>query len=59
MSGMLGNLLVDTLQGGNFTLQNDVSSEEVESILTEASVIAENGVDGRLPSVPDSEELHA
>lgn len=57
MSGMLGNLLVDTLQGGNFTLQNDVSSEEVESILTEASVIAENGVDGRLPSVPDSEEL--
>ena len=57
MCGMLGNLLVDTLQGGNFTLQNDVSSEEVESILTEASVIAENGVDGRLPSVPDSEEL--
>jgi len=57
MSSMLGNLLVDTLQGGNFAYQNDVSSEEVEKILAEASAVAEKNVDSRLPSVPGAEEL--
>lgn len=57
MSSMLGNLLVDTLQGGNFTFTNDVSSEEVEKILAEASAVAEKNVDDRLPSVPGAEEL--
>ena len=57
MSGMLGNLLVDTLQGGNFAFQNDVSSEEVDKILAEASAVAEKNVDSRLPSVPGAEEL--
>ncbi|MEE8133072.1 MAG: Snf7 family protein [Nitrososphaerales archaeon] len=57
MSGMLGNLLVDTLQGGNFAFQNDVSSEEVDKILAEASAVAEKSVDSRLPSVPGAEEL--
>ena len=57
MTGMLGNLLVDTLQGGNFSFQNDVSSEEVEKILAEASAVAEKSVDSRLPSVPGAEEL--
>ncbi len=57
MSSMLGNLLVDTLQGGNFAFQNDVSGEEVEKILAEASAVAEKNVDSRLPSVPGAEEL--
>lgn len=57
MSSMLGNLLVDTLQGGNFVFQNDVSGEEVEKILAEASAVAEKSVDSRLPSVPGAEEL--
>ncbi|MGH9909430.1 MAG: Snf7 family protein [Nitrososphaerales archaeon] len=57
MSSMLGNLLVDTLQGGNFVFQNDVSGEEVEKILAEASAVAEKNVDSRLPSVPGAEEL--
>ena len=57
MTGMLGNLLVDTLQGGNFSFQNDVSSEEVDKILAEASAVAEKSVDSRLPSVPGAEEL--
>ena len=57
MSSMLGNLLVDTLQGGNFIFQNDVSGEEVEKILAEASAVAEKNVDSRLPSVPGAEEL--
>ncbi|MFQ5940509.1 MAG: Snf7 family protein [Nitrososphaerales archaeon] len=57
MSNMLGNLLVDTLQEGNFAFQNDVSSEEVEKILAEASAVAEKNVDSRLPSVPGAEEL--
>ncbi|MFY3741059.1 MAG: division protein CdvB (Snf7/Vps24/ESCRT-III family) [Candidatus Nitrosomirales archaeon] len=57
MTGMLGNLLVDTLQGGNFSFQNDVSSEEVDKILAEASAVAEGSVDSRLPSVPGAEEL--
>jgi division protein CdvB (Snf7/Vps24/ESCRT-III family) len=57
MSSMLGNLLVDTLQGGNFSFTNDVSGEEVERILAEASAVAEKNVDSRLPSVPGAEEL--
>jgi len=57
MSNILGNLLVDTLQGGNFSFQNDVSSEEVEKILQEASAVAEKNVDSRLPPVPGAEEL--
>lgn len=57
MSSMLGNLLVDTLQGGSFVFQNDVSGEEVEKILAEASAVAEKSVDSRLPSVPGAEEL--
>jgi division protein CdvB (Snf7/Vps24/ESCRT-III family) len=57
MSNILGNLLVDTLQGGNFSFQNDVSSEEVEKILAEASAVAEKNVDSRLPAVPGAEEL--
>lgn len=57
MSSMLGNLLVDTLQGGNFVFQNDVSGEEIEKILAEASAVAEKNVDSRLPSVPGAEEL--
>ena len=57
MTGMLDNLLVDTLQGGNFSFQNDVSSEEVDKIIAEASAVAERSVDSRLPSVPGAEEL--
>ncbi|MFQ5920594.1 MAG: Snf7 family protein [Nitrososphaerales archaeon] len=57
MTGMLGNMLVDTLQGGNFNFVNDVPTEEVDKIMAEASAVAEKNVDSRLPSVPSAEEL--
>lgn len=56
MTGVLGNLMVDTLQGGNFNFVNDASNEEVERILAEASAVAEKNVDSRLPSIPSAEE---
>ncbi len=57
MTNMLGNLLVDTLHGGDIFYHNDVSSEEVEKILAEASAVAEKNIDNRLPSVPGTEGL--
>ncbi len=57
MTNVLGNLLVDTLQGGDLFHHNDVATEEVEKILAEASAVAEKSVDNRLPSVPGSEGL--
>ncbi len=57
MTNTLGSLLVDTLQGGDFFYHNDVSSEEVEKILAEASAVAEKNIDNRLPSVPGTEGL--
>lgn len=57
MTGLLGNLLVDTLHGGDFNFMSDASGEEVDKILAEASAVAEKSVDSRLPSVPGAEEL--
>ncbi len=57
MTNTLGNMLVDTFQGGDFFYHNDVSNEEVEKILAEASAVAEKNIDNRLPSVPGTEGL--
>ncbi len=59
MTSTLSNLMVDTMQGGNFNFVNDVSNEEVERILAEAAAVAEKNLDSRLPSVTtaSTEEL--
>jgi division protein CdvB (Snf7/Vps24/ESCRT-III family) len=57
MTNTLSNLLVDTMQGGNFNIVSDVSSEEVDKILAEAAAVAEKSIASKLPSAPASEEL--
>jgi division protein CdvB (Snf7/Vps24/ESCRT-III family) len=57
MTNTLSNLLVDTMQGGNFNIVSDVSSEEVDKILAEATAVAEKSIASKLPSAPASEEL--
>jgi division protein CdvB (Snf7/Vps24/ESCRT-III family) len=57
MTNTLSNLMVDTIQGGNFNLVSDVSSEEVDKILAEAAAVAEKSIASKLPSAPATEEL--
>ncbi len=57
MTNTLSNLMVDTMQGGNFNLVSDVSSEEVDKILAEAVAVAEKSIASKLPSAPVTEEL--
>ncbi|SPC33310.1 conserved protein of unknown function [Candidatus Nitrosocaldus cavascurensis] len=59
MTSTLSNLMVDTMQGGNFNFVSDVSSEDVERILAEAAAVAEKSLDSKLPSVSteSAEEL--
>jgi division protein CdvB (Snf7/Vps24/ESCRT-III family) len=57
MTNTLSNLMVDTMQGGNFNLVSDVSSEEVDKILAEAAAVAEKSIASKLPSAPATEEL--
>ncbi len=57
MTNTLSNLMVDTMQGGNFNLVSDVSSEEVDKILAEAAAVAEKSIASKLPSAPVTEEL--
>jgi len=57
MTNSLSNLMVDTMQGGNFNLVSDVSSEEIDRILAEAAAVAEKSLDSKLPSAPTTEEL--
>ncbi len=57
MTNTLSNLMVDTMQGGNFNIVSDVSSEEVDKILAEAAAVAEKSLASKLPSAPATEEL--
>jgi division protein CdvB (Snf7/Vps24/ESCRT-III family) len=57
MTNTLSNLMIDTMQGGNFNLVSDVSSEEVDKILAEAAAVAEKSIASKLPSAPATEEL--
>ncbi|RMF31750.1 MAG: hypothetical protein D6752_01485 [Candidatus Nitrosothermus koennekii] len=58
ISNTLNNLLVDTVSGSNFNIaSNDIVTEEVEQILSEAAIVAESNIDSKLPSVPGKEEL--
>ena len=52
MTQTLNGLMMDSLAGGDFSVESDVSSEETEKILQEASAVAEQQIGDRFPSVP-------
>ncbi len=52
MTQTLNGLMMDSLAGGEFNVDSDVSSEETEKILQEASAVAEQQIGDRFPSVP-------
>ena len=52
MTQTLNGLMVDSLSGDSFNVEPDVSNEETEKILQEASAVAEQQVGDRFPSVP-------
>jgi len=53
MTQTLNGLMMDSLAGDSFGTE-DVSSEETESILREASAVAEQQIGEQFPSVPSS-----
>jgi len=57
MTQTLNGLMVDSLSGDSFNVEPDVSSEETEKILQEASAVAEQQVGDRFPSVPSASGL--
>jgi len=57
MTQTLNGLMMDSLAGDSFSLSSDVSNEETEKILQEASAVAGQQVGDRFPSVPSSEGL--
>lgn len=52
MTQTLNGLMTDSLSGGDFSVDSDVSNEETERILQEASAVAEQQIGDRFPSVP-------
>jgi division protein CdvB (Snf7/Vps24/ESCRT-III family) len=52
MTQTLNGLMMDSLAGGDFNVDSDVSNEETERILQEASAVAEQQIGDRFPSVP-------
>ena len=52
MTQTLNGLMMDSLAGGDFNVDSDVSNEETEKILQEASAVAEQQIGDRFPSVP-------
>ncbi len=52
MTQTLNGLMMDSLASGDFSVDSDVSSEETDKILQEASAVAEQQIGDRFPSVP-------
>ena len=57
MTQTLNGLMMDSLAGDSFSMESDVSSEETEKILQEASAVAEQQIGAKFPSVPSSTGL--
>lgn len=57
MTQTLNGLMMDSLAGDSFSLSSDISNEETEKILQEASAVAGQQVGDRFPSVPSSTGL--
>lgn len=52
MTQTLNGLMMDSLAGDSFNMESDVSSEETDKILQEASAVAEQQIGDKFPSVP-------
>jgi division protein CdvB (Snf7/Vps24/ESCRT-III family) len=52
MTQTLNGLMMDSLTSGDFSVDSDVSNEETDKILQEASAVAEQQIGDRFPSVP-------
>jgi len=59
MTQTLNGLMVDSLSGDAFNMESDVSNEETDKILQEASAVAEQQTGDKFPSVPSLDELPA
>ena len=57
MTQTLNGLMVDSLSGDAFNIESDVSNEETDKILQEASAVAEQQIGDKFPSVPSLDEL--
>lgn len=57
MTQTLSGLMMDSLAGDAFSVDSDISSEETERILQEASAVAEQQIGERFPSVPSPSGL--
>ena len=57
MTQTLSGLMMDSLAGDAFNVGSDISSEETEKILQEASAVAEQQIGDRFPSVPSPSGL--
>ena len=57
MTQTLNGLKTDSLSGDAFNMESDVSNEETEKILQEASAVAEQQTGDKFPSVPSLDEL--
>ena len=54
MTQTLNGLMMDSLAGDSFGMDSEISNEETEKILQEASAVAEQQVGQQFPSVPSS-----
>ena len=52
MTETLNGLMVDSLSGDSFEMQDNAMNEETNAILQEASAVAEQQTDERFPSIP-------
>ena len=57
MTQTLNGLMVESLAGDSFNVESDVSNEETEKILQEASAVAEQQIGDKFPSVPSAPGL--
>lgn len=52
MTQTLNGLMTDSIAGDSWGMESNVSTEETESILREASAVAKQQIDDKFPSVP-------
>src|SRR4030065_509626 len=57
MTQKLNVLMMDSLAGDSFNMDSDISSEDTEKILQEASAVAEQQIGDKFPSVPSAAGL--
>jgi len=57
MTQTLNGLMVDSISGDSFNMESDVSNEETDRILQEASAVAEQQIGDKFPSVPSPSGL--